>query len=92
MSDRSEDPEIELEEEIDPGEPLAALARLEHDVSDDLLTRIRCAVQRRTNARQLASFAINIPLALLRELWSVLINRPDPLGIRKDASHGDKTS
>ena len=92
MSDKPEDSEIEVEEEIDPGEPLAALVRLEHDVSKDFLTRIRHTVQRRTSARQLASFAISIPLVLLREFWLILINRPDPLGIRKDASHGDKTS
>jgi len=86
MSDRPEDPEI------DPGEPIAALARLEHDVSNDFLARIQRTVQRRTTAGQLMSFAVNIPLALLREFWSILISRPDPPGKRKDASYGDKTS
>jgi hypothetical protein len=87
VSDRPEDPE-----EIDPGEPIAALARLEHEVSNDFLARIQRTVQRRTTAGQLISFAVNIPLVLLKEFWSILINRPDPPGIRKGASHGDKTS
>ena len=91
MSDRPEDPETEAEE-IDPGVPIAALARLEHDVSNNFLTRIRRTVQRRTTAGQLVSFAVNLPLALLREFWSILISRPDPIGKRKDASHGEKTS
>lgn len=92
MSHAPEDPELGLPKEINTGEPIAALARLEHDVSNDLLTRVRRTVQRRTTALQLVSFALNIPLALLREFWSILISRPDPPGIRKDARHGDKTS
>ena len=91
MSDRPESPEIEARE-IDPGEPLAELARFEHDVSNDFLRRIRRSVQRRTTTRHLASFVVSIPLALLREFWTILTGRPDPPGMRKDASHGEKTS
>jgi hypothetical protein len=86
MSDRPEDPEIEL------GEPIAALARFEHDVSSSLVTRIRRTVQWRTDVGQLASFSVTVPLVMLRELWFVLINRPNPRRVRKEPSHGGKTS
>jgi hypothetical protein len=92
MSDRPENPEVKAAEEIDPGEPLAELARLEHDVSNDLLVRIRRSVQRRTTTRHLAFFVVTMPMVLLREFWSILISRSDPPGMRKDVSHGDKTS
>jgi hypothetical protein len=92
MSDRPEDPKIEAAEEIDPGEPIEALARFQHDVSSSLITRIRRTVQWRTNAGQLASFSMTIPLIVLKELWFVLINRPNPRRLRKEDSHGSKTS
>jgi len=88
MSDRHEDPKSEVAEEIDPGEPILALARFEHDVSSGLVERIRRTVQWRTNVGQLASFSVTIPLVVLRELWSVLTNRPIQRRPRKEASNG----
>jgi hypothetical protein len=88
MSDRLEDPKSEVAEEVDPGEPIRALARFEHDVSSGLVARIRRTVQWRTNVGQLASFSVTIPLVVLRELWSVLTNRPIQRRPRKEASNG----
>ena len=92
MSDRAEDQEIEVAEEIDPGEPISALAGFERDASSGLVTRIRHAIHIRTTVGQLASFSVGVPLLVLREFWSILINRPHRTGMRKDASHGEETS
>jgi hypothetical protein len=79
-------------EGVDPGEPLVALAKFEHDTSSDLLTRIRRAIQRRTTAAQLASFSASVPLLVLREFWLILVERFNPKDKRKDARHGEETS
>jgi hypothetical protein len=92
MSDNPEDPEIGNAEDIDPGESIPALAGLEHDASSGLVKRIRRAIHRRTTVGHLASFSVSIPSMLLREIWSILIKRPNPIDTRKDASHGEKTS
>ena len=92
MNNEREASQIPDAEEIDPGEPIAALAGFEHDVSSGLVTRILRSVQRRTTVGQLASFSVSIPLVVLREFWSILINRPKPIDRRKDANHGEKTS
>jgi hypothetical protein len=59
-------------QEIDPGEPIAALAQFEEDTSSDLIVRTRRTIQRRTVIGQLTSFAATMPLAVLREFWQVL--------------------
>jgi hypothetical protein len=92
MNNKREDSRVRDTEEIDPGEPIAALARFEHDVSSGLARRIRHTVQWRTNVSQLASFSAAIPLLVLRELWSVLISRPYPKDIRKEDGDGSETS
>jgi hypothetical protein len=92
MNNEREASQIPDAEEIDPGEPIAALAGFEHDVSRGLVTRIRRTIQRRTTVGQLASFSVSIPLVVLKEFWSILINRPNPTDRRKDANHGEKTS
>jgi hypothetical protein len=91
MSDKPEGPEIGVGEEIDPGEPISVLAAFEHDVSSGLLKRVRRSIQRRTALGQFTSFSVRIPLLVLREFWSLFSSRPNP-GIRKDSSHGEKTS
>jgi hypothetical protein len=91
MSDKPEGPETGSAEEIDPGEPIVALAAFEHDASSGLIMRVRRSIQRRQTLRHLTSFSVTIPLVLLKELWFIVTNRPNP-GIRKDSSHGEKTS
>jgi hypothetical protein len=79
-------------EEVDPGEPIAALANFDYDASTGLLTRVRRAIQRRTTVAQLTSFSASVPLVVLKELWLVLIGQLGPKGVRKDVRHGEKTS
>ena len=79
-------------EEVDPGEPIAELASFDHDASTGLLARVRRAIQRRTTVAQLTSFTANVPLVVLKELWLVLIGQLGPKGVRKDVTHGEKTS
>ena len=79
-------------EEVDPGEPIAELANFDHDASTGLLTRVRRTIQRRTTVAQLTSFSANVPLVVLKELWLVLIGQLGPKGVRKDVTHGEKTS
>lgn len=64
-------------EEIDPGEPVAELAGFEHDVSGRFMSRIRHAIQRRTTAAQLTSFAFDLPLVVLKELWLMMVGQFD---------------
>lgn len=92
MSDEPADSEMQNGEGVDAGEPVAALARFEHDTSSDLLARIRRTIQRRTTAAQLTSFSASVPLLLLREFWLILVERFNPKDTRKDASHGGETS
>jgi hypothetical protein len=92
MSDDPEDSEMQDSGEIDPGEPIAALAGFEHDTTNDLVVRSRHTIQLRTTVGQLTSFSVSTPLVVLRELWLILGNQLDPVGTRKDASHGGKTS
>jgi hypothetical protein len=72
-------------EEVDPGEPVTELAGFEHDVSARFMSRIRGAIQRRTTAAQLTSFAFDLPLVLLKELWLMMVGQLDPTKVEKDA-------
>jgi hypothetical protein len=74
MKDRSEGSETRIDEDIDPGEPIAALAQLKTDTSSDLIVRTRRAIHRRATAAHLTSFAATMPLVVLREFWLVLIH------------------
>ena len=67
------------EEEIDrdPGEPVTELAGFEHDVSATLMSRIRQAIQRRTTAAQVTSFAFDLPLVVFKELWLMFVGQLD---------------
>ena len=60
-----------VDEEIDPGEPIAALAQFEQDTSSDLIGRTRRTIQRRTVVAQLTSFAATMPIIVFREFWLV---------------------
>jgi hypothetical protein len=80
------------DEEIDPGEPIAALAKFEHDTSSRLVARVRQTIQRRTTVGQLTTFSAEMPLAVLREFWVILAGQLDPTGMRKDSRHGAETS
>ena len=71
-------------EEIVPGEPVAELAGFEHDVSARFMSRIRQAIQPRTTAAQLTSFAFDLPLVLLKELWLVMVGQFDSMKVEKD--------
>ena len=71
-------------EDIDPGEPVAQLAGFEHDVSARLISRIRHAIQRRTTAAQLTSFAFDLPLVVLEELWLMMVGQFDSMKVEKD--------
>jgi hypothetical protein len=92
MSNERKASEMRDDQDIDPGEPISALAGLEHDVSSRFVNRIRHTVQRRTTLSQFVSFSLSIPLLVLRELWSMLTTRPNPKGIGKDGDDGEKTS
>jgi hypothetical protein len=92
MSDESKDSEIRDGGEIDPGEPIAVLAEFGPDTSNGLVLRIRHTIERRTIIDHLTSFSVGMPVLLLREFWLILVKRLDPMGVRKDASHGGKTS
>jgi hypothetical protein len=72
-------------EEVDPGQPVTELAGFEHDVSARFMSRIRGAIQRRTTAAQLTSFAFDLPLVLLKELWLMMVGQLDPTKVEKDA-------
>jgi hypothetical protein len=91
MSDEPEDSEIRDAEEVDPGEPISALAGFEQPASNSLVKRIRRTILRRKTLNHLASFSVNMPLVVLKEFWSILTHRPRT-GVRKDASNGEKTS
>lgn len=62
-------------EEVDPGEPVTELAAFEQAVSARLISRIRHAIQRRTTAAQLTSFAFHLPLVLLKEFWLTMMGQ-----------------
>ena len=72
-------------EEVDPGEPITELAGFEHDVSARLISRIRHAIQRRTTAAQLTSFAFDLPLVVLKELWLMMVGQFDSTKVEKDS-------
>jgi len=61
MSDEHEDSVMRDEEDIDPGEPIAALAKFEHDTSSRLVGRVRRTIRRRTAVGQLTSFSAEAP-------------------------------
>jgi hypothetical protein len=69
---------------VDPGEPVAELAGFEHDVSARFMSRIRHAIQRRTTAAQLTSFAFDLPLVVLKELWLMMVGQFDSMKVEKD--------
>jgi hypothetical protein len=69
---------------IDPGEPVAELAGFEHDVSARFMSRIRHAIQRRTTAAQLTTFAFDLPLVVLKELWLMMVGQFDSMKVEKD--------
>jgi hypothetical protein len=72
-------------EDVDPGEPIAELAGFEHDVSINLMGRIRRAIGRRTTAAQVTSFALDMPFVVLKEFWIIVIELFNSKKTRKDA-------
>ena len=79
MSNGSRGEEVD---QVDPGEPVTELAGFEHDVSARFMSRIRHAIQRRTTAAQLTSFAFDLPLVVLKELWLMMVGS---MKVEKDA-------
>jgi hypothetical protein len=92
MSDEPEDSEMRDGAEIDPGEPIAALAGFEHDTSSGFVVRVRHTIQRRTTLGQLTSFSASMPLVVLREFWLILIKGLNPIDMRKGSSNEGKPS
>ena len=92
MSNGDTDPRMHGGEEIDPGQPVTELAAFEHDVSARLISRIGHAIQRRTTAAQLTSFAFHLPLVLLKELWLMMIGQFDSKSVGKDEENEGKAS
>jgi hypothetical protein len=90
MNHEPEDSGIRSAEEIDTGEPIAALAQFEHDTSSDLIVRVRRTIQRRTTVGQLTYFATSTPLVVLKEFWLLLNRQLEPVDTRKDINHGEK--
>jgi hypothetical protein len=72
-------------DEVDAGEPVTELAGFEHDVSAGLMSRIRRTIQRRTTAAQFTSFALDLPLVVLKELWLMMVGQFDSMKVEKDA-------
>jgi hypothetical protein len=72
-------------DEVDPGLPVTELAGFEQDVSARMIDRIRQAIQRRTTAAQFTSFAFDLPLVLLKELWLMMVGQLDSMKVEKDA-------
>ena len=79
MSNGSRGDEVD---QVDPGEPITELAGFEHDVSARFMSRIRHAIQRRTTAAQFTSFAFDLPLVVLKELWLLMVGS---MKVEKDA-------
>jgi hypothetical protein len=79
MSNGSRGEEVD---QVDPGEPVTELAGFENDVSARFMSRIRQAIQRRTTAAQLTSFAFDLPLVVLKELWLMMVGS---MKVEKDA-------
>jgi hypothetical protein len=79
-------------DKIDPGYPIPALANLEQEASRNLIVQVRRSIQRRSTLGQLVAFSVRIPLLMLKEVWSVLIPRPDPRNVRKGGPHGEEAS
>ncbi len=73
------------EDEVDAGQPVIELAGFEHDVSARMIDRIRQAIQRRTTAAQFTSFAFDLPLVVLKELWLMMVGQLDSMKVEKDA-------
>jgi hypothetical protein len=82
MSNGSRGEEVD---QVDPGEPVTELAGFEHDVSARFMSRIRQAIQRRTTAAQLTSFAFDLPLIVFKELWLMIVGQLDSMKVEKDA-------
>jgi hypothetical protein len=89
VSDQSPD-EIKAEE-IDPGEPIAQLARFEQETSSGLIARIRRSIQRRSTVAQLTTFSASVPMVVLKEFWLILIGQFGQRSARKDVAHGEET-
>ena len=85
MSDASTNSDRDAAGEVDPGEPIAALAGFEHDVPVGFLGQIRRAIGRRTAAVHVTLFALDMPILVLKEFWLIVIELFDPKKSRKDA-------
>ncbi len=69
-----------------------ALAGFEYDVSDNLLSRIRRSISRRTTTAQVTSFAFDMPSVVLMEFWLLLMGLFNSKKTGKDAGHEGKAS
>ena len=92
MSNEPAESEMQDSEEVDPGEPIAVLAKFEHDAPRGFLQHVQRAIQRRTTVVHLASFTAGVPALVLREAWLILNEQLNPKGPRKGGGYGNKTS
>jgi len=83
MSEQPEELESHGNEEVDPGEPIAALAGFEQSASPGFMLRVRRKIQRRTTTAQVASFTWDVPSILLLELWRALIQLLELRDVKK---------
>jgi hypothetical protein len=72
------------DEDVEPGDPIESLSGFEHDASNDFMSRVRHAIQRRTTASQIASFSWNTPFLVFIEFWTTLTEHFFRQSARKD--------
>ena len=87
MNEQPEKPEAHEDKEVDPGEPIEALADLEQNTSDGFMMRVRHKIQRRVTTAQVASFSWEVPFVVFLESWRILIQLLNP----KDMKKGSRT-
>jgi hypothetical protein len=91
MWNKPEDLDMPLGGEMDLGDPIASLAKFKQGTSDGFGVGVRRSIQRRTVVVQLTSFAVIMPLVVLREfcvLFDQRFNSPDA---RKGFNHEGTT-
>jgi hypothetical protein len=73
-------------DDVETGEPIAALSGIEVAPSPGFLARLRNRIERRTVTSQVASFAWHVPVAVLYEFLSMVFAFVGPQGDRKGGS------
>ena len=61
-------------DDIDTGEPIRALAELDHPTSSGFLDRVRLKIERRSVGNQFAAFSWHVPKILLLEFLELVFH------------------